>query len=66
MGQYFFISRVPRATFFDSIREAALEAIRQIGEILEARLRHTQEYMRGACRDDRDEAHGHHDEVEDR
>ena len=46
MGQYFFISRVPRATFFDSVREAALEAIRQIGEILEARLRYTQEYLR--------------------
>ena len=46
MGQYFFISRVPRATFFDSVREAAMEAIRQIGEILEARLRHTQEYLR--------------------
>ena len=46
MGQYFFISRVPWATFFDSIREAAMEAIRQIGEILEARLRHTQEYLR--------------------
>ncbi|KAE8815700.1 hypothetical protein D1007_06889 [Hordeum vulgare] len=45
MGQYFFISRVPRATFFDAIREAAIEAIRQIGEILEARLRHTQEYL---------------------
>ncbi|KAE8782333.1 hypothetical protein D1007_44293 [Hordeum vulgare] len=27
------------------IREAAMEAIRQIGEILEARLRHTQEYL---------------------
>ena len=46
MGQYFFISRVPRATFFNSVREAAMEAIRQIGEILEARLRHTQEYLR--------------------
>ena len=46
MGQYLFISRVPRATFFDSVREAAMEAIRQIGEILEARLRHTQEYLR--------------------
>ena len=46
MGQYFFISRVPRATFFDSVREAAMEAIRRIGEILEARLRHTQEYLR--------------------
>ncbi|KAE8801430.1 hypothetical protein D1007_22951 [Hordeum vulgare] len=45
MGQYFFISRVPRATFFDVVREAAMEAIRQIGEILEARLRHTQEYL---------------------
>ncbi|KAE8776616.1 hypothetical protein D1007_50728 [Hordeum vulgare] len=44
-GQYFFISRVPRATFFDAVREAAMEAIRQIGEILEARLRHTQEYL---------------------
>ena len=46
MGQYFFISRVPQATFFDSVHEAAMEAIRQIGEILEARLRHTQEYLR--------------------
>ncbi|KAE8770868.1 hypothetical protein D1007_57314 [Hordeum vulgare] len=45
MGQYFFISRVPRAIFFDAIREAAMEAIRQIGEILEARLRHSQEYL---------------------
>ncbi|KAE8807892.1 hypothetical protein D1007_15711 [Hordeum vulgare] len=45
MGQYFFISRVPRETFFDVVREAAMEAIRQIGEILEARLRHTQEYL---------------------
>ncbi|KAE8809133.1 hypothetical protein D1007_14311 [Hordeum vulgare] len=45
MGQYLFISRVPRATFFDAVREAAMEAIRQIGEILEARLRHTQEYL---------------------
>ncbi|KAE8803615.1 hypothetical protein D1007_20456 [Hordeum vulgare] len=45
MGQYFYISRVPRATFFDAVREAAMEAIRQIGEILEARLRHTQEYL---------------------
>ncbi|KAE8783799.1 triphosphate tunel metalloenzyme 3-like [Hordeum vulgare] len=45
MGQYFFISRVPRATLFDAVREAAMEAIRQIGEILEARLRHTQEYL---------------------
>ncbi|KAE8818824.1 hypothetical protein D1007_03428 [Hordeum vulgare] len=45
MGQYFFISRVPRATFFHVVREAAMEAIRQIGEILEARLRHTQEYL---------------------
>ncbi|KAE8805688.1 hypothetical protein D1007_18183 [Hordeum vulgare] len=45
MGQYFFISRVPRATFFGAVREAATEAIRQIGEILEARLRHTQEYL---------------------
>ena len=46
MGQYFFISRVPQATFFDAVREAAMEAIRQIGEILEARLRYTQEYLR--------------------
>ncbi|KAI4976043.1 hypothetical protein ZWY2020_049650 [Hordeum vulgare] len=45
MGQYFFISRVPRAIFFDAVREAAMEAIRQIGETLEARLRHTQEYL---------------------
>ena len=45
MGRYIFISRVPRATFFDAVREAAMEAIRQIGEILEARLRHTQEYL---------------------
>ncbi|KAE8796936.1 hypothetical protein D1007_27886 [Hordeum vulgare] len=45
MGQYFLISRVPRATFFDVVREAAMEAICQIGEILEARLRHTQEYL---------------------
>ncbi|KAE8799389.1 hypothetical protein D1007_25155 [Hordeum vulgare] len=45
MGQYFFIARVPRATFFDAVREAAMEAIREIGEILEARLRHTQEYL---------------------
>ncbi|KAE8777113.1 hypothetical protein D1007_50077 [Hordeum vulgare] len=45
MGQYFFISRVPRATFFDDVHEAAMEAIRQIGEILEARLRHTQGYL---------------------
>ncbi|KAE8792014.1 hypothetical protein D1007_33437 [Hordeum vulgare] len=45
MGQYFFISRVPRATVFDVVREATMEAIRQIGEILEARLRHTQEYL---------------------
>ena len=45
MGQYFFISRVPQATFFDAVREAAMEAIRQIGEILEARLRYTQEYL---------------------
>ncbi|KAE8766788.1 hypothetical protein D1007_61942 [Hordeum vulgare] len=45
MGQYFFISRVPRAAFFDVVREAAMEAIRQIIEILEARLRHTQEYL---------------------
>ena len=46
MGQYFFISRVPRATLFDVVREAAMEAIRHIGEILEARLRHAQEYLR--------------------
>jgi hypothetical protein len=46
MGQYFYISRVPRATFFDSVREAAMEAIHHIGEILEARLRRTQEYLR--------------------
>ena len=46
MGQYFFISRVPQATFFDIVREASMEAIRQIGEILEARLRYTQEYLR--------------------
>ena len=46
MGQYFFTSRVPQAIFFDFVREAAMEAIRQIGEILEARLRHTQEYLR--------------------
>ncbi|KAE8819554.1 hypothetical protein D1007_02540 [Hordeum vulgare] len=45
MGKYFFISRVPRETFFDVVREAAMEAIRQIGEILEARLRHTEEYL---------------------
>ncbi|KAE8768825.1 hypothetical protein D1007_59657 [Hordeum vulgare] len=45
MGQYFYISRVPRATFFDVVREAPMEAIRQIGEILEARLRHPQEYL---------------------
>ncbi|KAE8793762.1 hypothetical protein D1007_31598 [Hordeum vulgare] len=45
MGQYFFISRVPRATLFHAIREAAMEAIHKIGEILEARLRHTQEYL---------------------
>jgi len=45
MGQYFFISRVPQATFFDAVREAAMEAIHQIGEILEARLRYTQEYL---------------------
>ncbi len=44
-GQHFFISRVPRATFFDSVRDAAMEAICQIGEILEARLRYTQEYL---------------------
>ena len=47
MGQYFFISRVPRTTFFDSVREAAMEAIRQIGEILEARFHHTQECLSG-------------------
>ena len=46
MGQYFFISRVPQATFYDVVREAAMEAICQIGEILEARLRYTQEYLR--------------------
>ena len=46
MGQYFFISRVPQATFFAAVREAAMEAIRQIGEILEARLCYTQEYLR--------------------
>ncbi|KAE8819897.1 Endoglucanase 3 [Hordeum vulgare] len=45
MGQYFFISRVPRAILFDAVREAAMEAIREIEEILEARLRHTQEYL---------------------
>jgi hypothetical protein len=45
-GNTFFISRVPRATFFDFIREAAMEAIRRIGDILEARLHHTQEYLR--------------------
>ena len=45
-GQYFFISRVPRTTFFDSIGEADMEAKRHIGEILEVRLRHTQEYLR--------------------
>ena len=45
MGQYFFISRVPQATFSDAIREAAMEAICQIGDILEARLRYTQEYL---------------------
>ncbi|KAE8817782.1 hypothetical protein D1007_04551 [Hordeum vulgare] len=45
MGKYFFISREPRVIFFDAVREAAMEAIRQIGEILEARLRHTQEYL---------------------
>ena len=28
MGQYLFISRVPRATFFDAVREASTEAIR--------------------------------------
>ncbi|KAE8769073.1 hypothetical protein D1007_59389 [Hordeum vulgare] len=32
-------------TLVRGIREAAMEAIRQIGEILEARLRHTQEYL---------------------
>ena len=66
MGQYFsHAARVPRATFFDSVREAAMEAIRQIGEILEARLRHTQEYLRaGTCRDDGDEVSvGHKDET---
>ena len=47
MGQYFFISRVPQTTFFDYVREAAMEAIRQIGEILEARLRHTQDCLSG-------------------
>ena len=31
---------------FDAVREAVMEAIRQIGEILEARLRYTQEYLR--------------------
>src|SRR4051812_28433209 len=41
-----FISRVPRTTFFDSVREAAMEAIHQIGQKLEARLRHAQEYLR--------------------
>ena len=46
MGQNFFISRVPQATFFDAVREAAMEAICQIGEILEAILRYTQEYLR--------------------
>ena len=46
MGQYFFISRVPQAAFFDVVREAAMEAIRQIGEILEARLRYTHEFLR--------------------
>ena len=46
MGQYFFFSRVPQATFFDVVREAAMEAIRHIGEMLEARLRYTQEYLR--------------------
>ncbi|KAE8791752.1 hypothetical protein D1007_33730 [Hordeum vulgare] len=45
MGQYFFISRVPRATFFDAVHEATMEAIRQIGEILEARLCHTPGYL---------------------
>ena len=46
MGQYYFISRVPQETFFDVVREAAMEGIRQIGEILEARLCYTQEYLR--------------------
>ena len=46
MGQYFFISGVLQATFFDSVHEAAMEAIHQIGEILEARPCHTQEYLR--------------------
>ncbi|KAE8777380.1 hypothetical protein D1007_49855 [Hordeum vulgare] len=45
MGQYVFISRVPRAILFDAVCEDAMEAIRQIGEILEARLQHTQEYL---------------------
>ena len=45
-GQYFFISGVPQATLFDAVREAAMEAIHQIREILEARLRYTQEYLR--------------------
>ena len=45
MGQYFFISHVPRAIFFDDVREAAMEAIHQIREILEAGLCHTQEYV---------------------
>ena len=49
MGQYFFISRVPQATFFDAVPEAAMEAICQISEILRARLRYTQEYLREAC-----------------
>ncbi|KAE8786708.1 hypothetical protein D1007_39400 [Hordeum vulgare] len=38
-------SRKKKKTFFDVVREAAMEAIRQIREILEARLRHTQEYL---------------------
>ena len=46
MGQYVFISRVPQATFFDADHEAAMKAIRRIGEILEARIRYTQEYLR--------------------
>ena len=46
MGHYYFISRVPQETFFDAVREAAMEAICQIEEILEARLCYTQEYLR--------------------
>jgi hypothetical protein len=46
LGQYNYISPVPRATFFDSVREAALEATHQIGQLLDARLRHTHEYLR--------------------